>query len=167
MDNIDVKTTLAEKIAGEIALSPKPGQTIKKWREIFNISQTELAQNLDLSPSVICDYQSGRRKSPGIQVVKKFVGAFLDIDEKRNNSETLRRYQPFVRKDEGILEIMDCVLHAQITIVNKRLINSIIFFIIINIQSDALQKKINLYPIKLSAKNMQSQFPMLFSPFLY
>jgi putative transcriptional regulator len=104
---MDVKNTLTEKIAGEITLSPKPGQTIRKWREIFNISQTELAQYLDLSPSVICDYESGRRKSPGIQIVKKFVGAFLEIDEKKNNAETLRRYQPFARKEEGILEIME------------------------------------------------------------
>ena len=27
---------LAEKIAGEVTLSGKPGQTIKKWREIFD-----------------------------------------------------------------------------------------------------------------------------------
>ena len=31
--------TFAEKIAGEITLSDVPGQTIKKWRDIFEISQ--------------------------------------------------------------------------------------------------------------------------------
>ena len=68
---MNIKDALSEKIAGEITLSPKPGQTIRKWRGVFNISQTDLANFLQLSPSVISDYESGRRKSPGIQTVKK------------------------------------------------------------------------------------------------
>ena len=82
---MNVKDVLAEKIAGEITLSPKPGQTIRKWRTAFDISQTELANFLELSPSVISDYESGRRKSPGILIVKKVIEAFLGIDEKKNN----------------------------------------------------------------------------------
>jgi predicted transcriptional regulator len=39
----------------------------------FKISQTELADHLKLSPSVISDYESGRRKSPGIQTIKKII----------------------------------------------------------------------------------------------
>jgi len=73
---------LMEKIAGEIALSEKPGQTIRKWRETFHISQQELARYLGISPSVISDYESGRRKSPGVATVKKFVEAFIQIDER-------------------------------------------------------------------------------------
>ncbi|UCF50783.1 MAG: helix-turn-helix domain-containing protein, partial [Thermoplasmatales archaeon] len=76
-----MKNALSEKIAGEITLSPKPGQTIRKWRSIFGISQTDLASYLNLSPSVISDYESGRRKSPGIQTIKKIIEAFIDIDE--------------------------------------------------------------------------------------
>ena len=52
-----IKGALSEKIAGEIALSPKPGQTIRKWRGVFGISQTDLAEHLSLSPSVISDYE--------------------------------------------------------------------------------------------------------------
>ena len=98
-DTMNIRNTLAEKIAGEITLSPKPGQTIRKWREIFKISQTELARFLNLSPSVICDYESGRRKSPGIQNIKKFVKAFLEIDEKKNDAKILNRYQGLARKN--------------------------------------------------------------------
>ena len=104
---MNVKDVLAEKIAGEITLSPKPGQTIKKWRNAFNISQTELADFLNLSPSVISDYESGRRKSPGIQAVKRIIEAFLKIDEKKNNSKTLRKYQFIVKNQDGILDIME------------------------------------------------------------
>ena len=103
---MDIKNILSEKIAGEITLSPKPGQTIRKWRNVFDISQTELADYLKLSPSVISDYESGRRKSPGIQTVKKIIEAFIDIDEKQGG-KTIRNYNSMVETHEGILEIME------------------------------------------------------------
>jgi putative transcriptional regulator len=103
---MDIKNILSEKIAGEITLSPKPGQTIRKWRNVFDISQTELAYYLKLSPSVISDYESGRRKSPGIQTVKKIIEAFIDLDEKQGG-KTLRNYSSMVEAHEGILEIME------------------------------------------------------------
>jgi len=74
---------LAEKIAGEITLSDDPGATLRKWRTDFDVSQTELADSLDVSSSVISDYESGRRQSPGIGVVNRIVQALLDIDEHR------------------------------------------------------------------------------------
>ena len=103
---MNIKNALSEKIAGEITLSPKPGQTIRKWRNVFDISQTELASFLNLSPSVISDYESGRRKSPGIQTVKKIIDAFIKIDEKRGE-KTLHQYQSMVESREGILEIRE------------------------------------------------------------
>ena len=101
-----IKNALSEKIAGEITLSPRPGQTIRKWRGVFGISQTDLANYLKLSPSVISDYESGRRKSPGIQTVKKIIEAFVEIDEKRG-SKILHQYDSMVETQEGILEIME------------------------------------------------------------
>ncbi len=74
---------LVEKIAGEIVLSPNPGATMRKWREIFKVSQQEMARHLGISPSVISDYESGRRKSPGVAMVRKFVNALISIDEAR------------------------------------------------------------------------------------
>lgn len=83
---------LKEKIAGEISLSDKPGVTIRKWREAFNMSQQELAEHLRISPSVISDYESGRRKSPGVATVKRIVEALIDLDEK-SGGRILKRYQ--------------------------------------------------------------------------
>lgn len=103
---MDTKTALSEKIAGEITLSPKPGKTIRKWRNIFQISQTELAQFLGLSPSVISDYESGRRKSPGIQTIKKIIEAFIKIDE-QHGRKILHQYDPIVKSREGIIDIME------------------------------------------------------------
>jgi len=101
-----IRDTLSEKIAGEVTLSPKPGQTIRKWRNVFGISQTELANFLKLSPSVVSDYESGRRKSPGIQTVKKIIEALIAIDEK-HGGKILHQYDSMIETQEGILEIME------------------------------------------------------------
>lgn len=74
---------LSTRIAGEITLSDDPGGTMKKWREIFKISQVELANFLGISPSTISDYEGNRRKSPGIKVIKRFVEALIEIDKMR------------------------------------------------------------------------------------
>lgn len=75
---------LAEKIAGEIVLSDKPGDTIKKWRLFLKIQQKELANKMAITQSVISDYESNRRKSPGADMVRRIVQAFLEIDASRS-----------------------------------------------------------------------------------
>lgn len=82
------KERLARRIAGEIALSSKPYKTIRKWRELFHIPQIALADFFGVSPSVISDYESGRRKSPGTQTIKRIVNALLAIDEKSGEQIT-------------------------------------------------------------------------------
>jgi putative transcriptional regulator len=77
---------LAEKIAGEIALSDDPGATLRKWRTDFEIAQTDLADELEVSPSVVSDYESGRRDNPGIGVIRRLVTALLDVDERRGGT---------------------------------------------------------------------------------
>jgi putative transcriptional regulator len=56
---------------------------LRKWRTDFEVSQTDLADELGVSSSVISDYESGRRESPGIGLVSRLVNALLDIDERR------------------------------------------------------------------------------------
>jgi len=87
----EAREELAEKIAGEVALSDDPGATFKKWRTDFGIAQTGLADELDVSPSVVSDYESGRRENPGIGVIRRIVEALLDIDERRGG-EFIRQY---------------------------------------------------------------------------
>ena len=81
--NADSRADLLERIAGEVTLSSEPGRTLRKWRTDFEISQTDLAGELGVSPSVISDYESGRRASPGTDLVSRFVRALLAIDERR------------------------------------------------------------------------------------
>ena len=80
-----VREVLARRVAGEIILSSKPGATMRKWRELFAVSQIRLADKMVLSASVISDYESGRRKSPGTKFVRRFVWALLKIDEERGS----------------------------------------------------------------------------------
>jgi len=82
-----------EKIAGEITLSSEPGKTIRKWREEFKLSQHQLADAMGISHSVISDYESGRRKSPGVSVIRKMVDAFIKLDAE-NGSPVASRYMP-------------------------------------------------------------------------
>ncbi len=86
--------SLRERIAGEIALSENPGSTMKKWRELFGISQVELSKNLKISTSTISDYEGNRRASPGVKIIKRFVDALFVIDETKGN-EVVRNLEKF------------------------------------------------------------------------
>ena len=80
------------KIAGEISLSSDPGAAMKKWREVFGISQTELSKYLKITASTISDYESNRRKSPGIGVIRRFVDAIVQIDLEKGG-ELVKRFK--------------------------------------------------------------------------
>jgi putative transcriptional regulator len=69
-----------EKIAGDIALSDEPGQTLRRWREEIGVSVKELSRQMGVTPSVVSDYESGRRKSPGVHTVKRIVEGLLEVD---------------------------------------------------------------------------------------
>ncbi len=98
MINGDMTEELKEKIAGEITLSNEPGMTMRKWREEFGLSQHQLAEAMGISHSVISDYESGRRKSPGSGIIKKMVDALIKLDREAG-SPTISKYIP-----ESILE---------------------------------------------------------------
>ena len=91
MERESAKRELREKIAGEITMSPDSGKTIRKWRETFEITQHDLSIHLETSPSVLSDYESGRRKSPGIATIRKIVEALIEIDEE-HGGRVLARY---------------------------------------------------------------------------
>lgn len=85
------KKNLAKDIIGEIVLSDRPEEVLKKWRSIFKISQKELAAELGVTSSVVSDYESGRRKSPGIKIVRKYIDSFMNIDTKKGG-HTIRSF---------------------------------------------------------------------------
>ena len=95
---------LSMTIAGEITLSNDPGGSMKKWREIFSVHQTELASYLKVSSSTISDYEGGRRKNPGIAVVSRLVAALIDMDKARGGKVVKQLEKDFVQEDVKAFE---------------------------------------------------------------
>jgi putative transcriptional regulator len=58
---------------------------MRKWRELFAVSQMSLSEAMGLSSSVISDYESGRRKSPGAKFIRRFVFSLLRFDEQKGS----------------------------------------------------------------------------------
>lgn len=82
----EVRERVKKWIAGEIALSENPGEIIRHWRERFGANQTSLARAMKVSPSVISDYEAGRRKSPGTNTIKRIVETLIKLDEMSGGS---------------------------------------------------------------------------------
>jgi putative transcriptional regulator len=92
---------LREKIAGEITLSESPGSAMKKWREFFGITQVELAKQIKVSTSTISDYESNRRLSPGVGVIKRFVDALFTIDDSKGGTVSSGLAKFTKQRDDG------------------------------------------------------------------
>ena len=87
-------------IAGEITLSSDPGGSMKKWREIFAIHQTDLAKFLKVSSSTISDYEGGRRKNPGIAVISRLVNSLIEMDNNRGG-KVVKQLEKDFKQDES------------------------------------------------------------------
>ncbi|MEM0278731.1 MAG: helix-turn-helix domain-containing protein [Metallosphaera sp.] len=74
--------SVAKRIAGDIVWSRNPGLAMRKWRETFGVSQSELSRILGISQSVIADYERNRRQ-PGSLMVRKYIEALIEADSKR------------------------------------------------------------------------------------
>ena len=90
------------KIAGSVVANSDPGRAMKAWREKLGIKQVVLARTLRISPSVLSDYESGRRPSPGVQFVRRYVEALVSIDESK---ERVVSKLVSTEKDAAILAI--------------------------------------------------------------
>jgi len=90
------------KIAGSVVAAPDAGRAMRAWREKLAIKQKTLADTLGISASVLSDYESGRRPSPGVQFVRKYVEALVKLDE--GKGRVVSRLVSS-EKDEAILSI--------------------------------------------------------------
>lgn len=66
-------------IAGSVVLSESPPQQLKYWRKRFGIKQADLARKMDITPSVLSDYEKGRRPSPGVNFIKRYLLALYEL----------------------------------------------------------------------------------------
>ena len=158
---VDVSGTekLAIQIAGEISLSDSPGGMIRKWREIFEVSQKELSRKLKISSSVISDYESGRRKSPGTKLVARIVGSLIEIDKERGGG-IIQEYTKLLEGSkffEAILaikefseprKIKDIVkaVEGEFLVGEKNMDNSVYGYTVV----DSVKAIIDLSPVELA-----------------
>jgi putative transcriptional regulator len=102
-----LKELIMKRIIGEIILSNTPGEIMRRWRELFGITQLEMAEKLKISPSVISDYEGGRRKSPGSFFIKKFVVSLIDIDVARGG-KVIKQFSSLMRSNsDAILDLYE------------------------------------------------------------
>ena len=73
-------------VAGSVVMSDNPTQGLKMVRKKFGIKQADLAKKMDVSPSVISDYEKGRRPSPGVAFIKKYILMLYDLAQNNNNN---------------------------------------------------------------------------------
>lgn len=150
---------VAMKIAGEVVLTENPGAVIRKWREIFGISQKDLSRKLKISSSVISDYESGRRKSPGTKLVARLVKAIMEIDEERGGSvaQEYNRLLEGTKFFEAILaikefaeprkikDVVKCV-EGEFLVGEKNLDNNVYGYTVI----DSIKAIMDLSPLELA-----------------
>jgi putative transcriptional regulator len=68
------------RIAGSVVVSRTPGLVLRSWRQRLCVQQISLAKQMGVSPSVLSDYESGRRSSPGIGFVRRYLEALVTLD---------------------------------------------------------------------------------------
>lgn len=76
------------RIAGSIVLSDNPALELKVWRGKFGVKQADLARKMNITPSVLSDYEKGRRPSPGVNFVKKYLIALYELARRNSRSPT-------------------------------------------------------------------------------
>jgi len=102
-----VRELLMKRICGEIIVSNNPGEIMRRWREVFGITQLEISEKLEISPSVISDYEGGRRKNPGATFSRRFVQSLIDIDS-TNEGRVLKQFSSLIRTtSDAILDLYE------------------------------------------------------------
>lgn len=130
---------LFQKILGDVAANEEYGLVMKKWRELFGVTQMQVANELGVKPSVISDYESNRRKSPGIVFIRKYVLALLklkssaaheeikkQIDITKESNNLLIRNFTKPKPSSRIIRLFNAKL---LTKNNDLLINGCVFFL--------------------------------------
>ncbi len=111
---IYVIDNVAKRICGDIIWSDSPGSTLRKWREIYGLSQLDVARIMGISQSVLSDYERGRRE-PGRKFVKQYIRALLQYDANNNWAITKKIAKIMGIYVEGLIDIAEFLKPISIT----------------------------------------------------
>lgn len=151
------RENLERIIVSDIVLSGDAGAAIRKWREIFKISQCKLAEKVGVRSSILSDYESGRRKSPGAAMIKKIVEAFSSIDVGPDSSVSKSVINSAETFHDSVIDVRELDAPKTLADFANALGGTAIFF-----NGDA-QKNITAYAIVDSIKSIMSYSPAEFS----
>lgn len=74
-------------IAGSVVLSDNPPQQLRYWRKKLAVKQADLAKKMNITASVLSDYEKGRRPSPGANFIKRYLQALYDLSQSNEKSQ--------------------------------------------------------------------------------
>jgi putative transcriptional regulator len=74
-------------IAGSVVLSNNPPLQLKHWRKKFGVKQADLAKRMAITPSVLSDYEKGRRPSPGANFIKRYLQSLYGLAQANGHAE--------------------------------------------------------------------------------
>ncbi len=130
---------------------------MRKWRELFTISQMSLSDRMVVSSSVISDYESGRRPSPGAKFVRRFVWALLKIDGERG-SRFVNEFAKLTRSPtNAIIDLREFPLPVRVEYLCKAIEGKIVACI------DRYVREINGYTVVDSQRAIETLSGLEFS----
>jgi len=105
----DLVTTIKRKIYGDVLASNNIGFSLRRWRQMFKITQIELARYMGVSASVISEYENDPNKSPGSRFLKRYIDSLVEIDMKKGGKvlSMLSNIDAEVTEIRAILRIRD------------------------------------------------------------
>lgn len=98
---------VAYKIAAEIVFSNEPGRTMRKWRLIFGLTQKDVANAMGISSPVLSDYEKGKRRSPGINFVSRFVRSLIDLDLQRGGKVVHKMFEGTMKLQHSVIDMVE------------------------------------------------------------
>ena len=105
---MDRELEVKRRIYGSILASDYMNAELKRWREFFKVTQSELSKEMGVSPSVVSDYESGRQRYPGSRFIKNYVESLIRIDRRRGGTVLkLLSVKDDLMKGEAILDIQE------------------------------------------------------------
>ena len=67
-------------------MNDNPPLQLKYWRKKFGVKQADLAKKMAITPSVLSDYEKGRRPSPGANFIKRYLQALYELGQANGGS---------------------------------------------------------------------------------
>jgi putative transcriptional regulator len=134
---------------------------MRKWRELFAVSQMTLSETMGLSSStVISDYESGRRKSPGSKFIRRFVLSLLHIDEGKG-SRFIREFAKLTSSPSmAVVDLREFPIPVRVEYLCKAISGEIVAV------KDKYVKEVNGYTVVDSTKAVEaysgSEYAQLF-----